>query len=95
MVTAPLPPSLSVQSWINKGSNTIPDWVKPKMIGKREPNGTFMIHTRAGLEKVQARVLVGHIVIERKDVIYTRPPSEASLAAHTNGRVLVWSFSGQ
>lgn len=66
-----------VQSWINKAGNPIPDWVKPRMIGKREPNGTFMIHTRAGLDKVQARVLVGHIVIERKEVLYTRPPQEA------------------
>lgn len=77
MATAPLPSSLSVQSWINKGSNPIPDWVKPKMIGKREANGSFMIHSRAGLEKVQARALVGHIVIERKGILYTRPPSEA------------------
>lgn len=66
-----------VQSWINKGQNDIPEWVKPRMIGKRDPNGTFMIHTRAGLEKVQARVLVGNLVIERKDILYTRPPSEA------------------
>lgn len=67
----------AVQSWINKGGNTIPDWVVPKMVGKRAPNGTFMIHTRAGENKVQARVLVGHIVIDRKGVLYTRPPAEA------------------
>lgn len=67
----------AVQSWINKGKNDIPDWVKPRMVGRREANGTFMIHTRAGLDKVQARVLVGHIVIERKNVLYTRPPNEA------------------
>lgn len=77
MASAPLPPSLSVQSWINKGTNDIPDWAKSRMIGRREANGTFMIHTRAGLDKVQARVLVGHIVIERKGILYTRPPSEA------------------
>lgn len=77
MASASLPPSLSVQSWINNGKNDIPDWVKPKMVGRRDPNGTFLIHTRAGLDKVQARVLVGHIVIERKGILYTRPPSEA------------------
>lgn len=71
------PPPLSVQSWINKGKNDIPEWVKPKMIGKRDPNGTFMIYSRAGQQKVQARVLVGHIVIERKGILYTRHPSEA------------------
>ena len=73
----PPPPPLSVLSWINKGTNDIPEWVKPKMVARRDPNGTFLIHTRAGLDKVQARVLVGHIVIERKGILYTRPPSEA------------------
>ncbi|WP_244884327.1 DUF6551 family protein [Sphingobium cupriresistens] len=77
MTSAPLPPSLSVQSWINKGTNPIPDWAQTRMIGRREANGTFMIHTRAGLDKVQARVLVGHIVIERKGILYTRPGGEA------------------
>ena len=77
MATEAPRPSLSVQSWINKGKNDIPEWVKPKMVGRRDPNGTFLIHTRAGLDKVQARVLVGYIVIGRKDVLYTRPPSEA------------------
>lgn len=66
-----------VLSWINKGKNQIPDWVKSRMIGRQEANGTFMVHTRAGLDKVQARVLVGYIVIERKGVVYTRPPQEA------------------
>ncbi len=69
--------ALSVQSWINKGRNDIADWIKPKMAGKRDANGTFMIHTRIGNDKVQARVLVGNIVIDRKGVLYTCPPAEA------------------
>jgi hypothetical protein len=69
--------TLTVQSWINKGRNDIADWIKPKMAGKRDANGTFMIHTRIGSDKVQARVLVGNIVIDRKGVLYTCPPVEA------------------
>jgi len=75
MATAPA--SLSVQSWINKGKNPIPEWMRPKMVGKRDPNGCFMIHTRIGSDKVQARVLVGNIVIDRRGILYTCHPSEA------------------
>lgn len=75
MATAPA--ALSVQSWINKGKNDLPDWIKPKMIGRRDANGTFMIHTRVGSEKVQARVTVGNMVIERKGILHTCHPGEA------------------
>lgn len=64
-------------SWINKGKNEIAAWIRPKMVGSRAPNGTFVIHTRVGETKVQARVLVGHIVINRRDVLYTCPPADA------------------
>jgi hypothetical protein len=70
--TETLPPS-----WINKGKNEIAAWIRPKMVGSRAPNGTFVIHTRVGEAKVQARVLVGHIVINRNDVLYTCPPADA------------------
>lgn len=66
-----------VQSWLNKGTNGMPAWALPYMIGERAPNGSFMIGTMAGTEKVQARVLVGHMLIERKGVAYTRHPTEA------------------
>lgn len=64
-------------SWINKGKNDIAEWIKPKMVGRRDPNGTFVIRTRVGETKVQARVLVGHIVIDRCGILYTCPPGEA------------------
>ncbi|WP_260928186.1 DUF6551 family protein [Novosphingobium sp. 9] len=67
-----LPPS-----WINKGSNTIPEWIKPKMVGKRDANGTFVMHTRVGDKKVQSRVLVGNIVVDRNGDLYTCHPAEA------------------
>ncbi|WP_233203873.1 DUF6551 family protein [Novosphingobium sp. HII-3] len=67
----------TVVSWLNKGRNDIAEWIKPKMVGRRDANGTFMIHTRVGEDKVQARVLIGHIVIDRKGVLYTCPPAEA------------------
>lgn len=66
-----------VQSWLNKGSNALPEWAKPHVIGHRETNGSFMIHTRAGQEKVQARCLPGYLLIEREGAVYTRHPSEA------------------
>ena len=66
-----------VRSWINKGTNTPPDWVVMHRVDKPSPNGSFLIRTKAGLDNVQARVLVGHMVIERKGVAYTRHPSEA------------------
>lgn len=74
---ASAPAALSVQSWINKGKNDLPEWVRPKMIGRRDANGSFMIHTRVGSEKVQARVTVGNMVIERKGILYTCHPAEA------------------
>ena len=75
MATAPA--ALSIQSWINKGKNDLPDWIRPKMIGRRDANGSFMIHTRVGSEKVQARVTVGNMVIERKGILHTCHPGEA------------------
>jgi hypothetical protein len=71
-MTDAIPPS-----WINKGRNDIAAWIKPKMVGRRDPNGTFVIHSRVGDAKVQSRVLVGHIVIDRDSVLYTCHPSEA------------------
>lgn len=73
MTAAPAVPP----SWINKGRNDIADWIRPKMAGRRDPNGTFVIHTRVGETKVQARVLVGNIVVDRCGILYTCLPSEA------------------
>lgn len=76
MATAPT--ATPVQSWINKGANDIPMWIKPRMVStKRDPNGTFLIHSRAGSQRVQCRVNVGDMVIARKGVLYARHPSEA------------------
>ncbi len=70
-------PHLAVQSWINKATNPLPPWIAAHVAGKREPNGSFLIWTLAGKERVQARVLVGQMAILRKDVVYSRYPSEA------------------
>jgi hypothetical protein len=66
-----------VQSWINKGQRTPPDWLVEHMVDKPAPNGTFMIRTKVGQEAAQARVLVGNIVFLRNGVAHTRPPAEA------------------
>jgi hypothetical protein len=70
-------PQLAVQSWINKGSNPYPEWIQAHVAGKREANGSFLIHTVVGREKAQARVLVGMMAILRKGVVHARYPSEA------------------
>lgn len=64
-------------SWINKGSNPYPDWLQPHVAGKREPNGSLMIRTARGKDKVQARVLVNNIVILHGAVAHTCPAGEA------------------
>lgn len=65
-----------IASWINKGQNQLPEWLKVSLSGRREPNGSFMIHIRRGQEKLRARVLVGNIVIEHGGEIHTCPASE-------------------
>lgn len=67
----------TVPSWLNKGTNPVPDWLQPHKIGRQDPNGTFMIRTKAGKEEVQARVLVGHLVFEYAGTAYAREPDDA------------------
>lgn len=64
-------------SWINKGKNPLPDWLQPRMVGKREPNGSFMIRVRRGGDALQARVLAGNIVFEHGGEVHTCPAGEA------------------
>ncbi|MFD1951348.1 DUF6551 family protein [Sphingomonas arantia] len=56
--------------WANKQGFTAPEWVQAAMAETRQPNGTFLLDTPTG----QARVHVGHVVIERKDQHYTCAP---------------------
>lgn len=65
-----------VQSWINKGSNAIPEWATAHVVGRRDPNGAFLITTLCGKERAQARCHSGMMLIERAGVIYTRHPSD-------------------
>lgn len=71
-----------VPSWLNKGQPKAnwPEWLTTHVIGRQEPNGSFMIKTKAGRESVQARVLSGYIVFEWRGVAYTRPAAEAPAA---------------
>ena len=64
---------LGVRSWINKGQNLPADWVAPGMVGRREPNGTFLLRTKRG----QQRVHVGAMVINRNGDLYSCAPAEA------------------
>lgn len=69
-MTAPATPS-----WINKRQPQTdwPDWLGTHLVGKPDPNGSFLIMTELG----QARVHVGNIVFEWKGWAHTCRPSEA------------------
>ena len=67
----PLVQSGQVRIWANTCADT-PAWVQEYMAGAVEPNGTFLIHSFAGL----ARVHVGNLVLKVRAVAYTCAPSE-------------------
>lgn len=67
----------AIASWINKGTNTLPEWASAHVVGDREPNGSFLIRTRCGKEAAQARCLPGMMLIERGGTVYARHPAEA------------------
>lgn len=62
--------------WINRGENPIPEWLTPHVADPRGANGSFEIRTVIGKAALQARVHVGHAVILRRDVAYTRAVGE-------------------
>lgn len=62
--------------WINRGDNQIPEWLIPHVADPRGANGSFEIRTVIGKAALQARVHVGHAVILRRDVAYTRAVGE-------------------
>lgn len=64
--------------WINRGENDLPEWLVPHLAEPREPNGAFAIHSTIGKAEVSARVHVGHVVILRHDVPYTRAVAEVA-----------------
>lgn len=81
LIASSLPPLPFTQTWINKGKNAYPDWIQPHIASKRDPNGCFTIRTVRGRDKVQARVLVGNIVLLHNGVAHTCPASEARALA--------------
>jgi hypothetical protein len=60
-----------VRNWTNDGS-PIPDWVRLRMSGSVEANGTFLIVTPIGA----ARVHLGDIVLEHQDQLWSRSRDE-------------------
>ncbi|MCP3732052.1 hypothetical protein M9978_16630 [Sphingomonas sp. MG17] len=69
---------LGVRSWLNKGQpkSTWPGWLLAHTVGRPDPNGSFLLKTMIDDRQMQARVLKGYIVVERKGVAYTRHPEE-------------------
>lgn len=66
------------QSWVNKGSNPLPEWIEPHVARDREPNGSFLIRTRIGRDSAAARVHVHNAVIVSGGIAYTSPADEIS-----------------
>lgn len=62
----------AVRIWKNRGA-TVPDWLIRSMVGPREPNGTYMIATRLGRQRVHR----GDLIIEHEGEVFSCAPSEA------------------
>lgn len=60
------------QLW-RQGSGPVPGWLLPWMIGRVEANGTFLIESPLG----QQRVHRGYVVIEQAGDVYAWPAEEA------------------
>ena len=60
-----------VQLW-RQGSGPAPGWLMPWMIGRVEANGTFLIETPLG----QQRVHRGYVVVEQAGDVYAWPAEE-------------------
>jgi len=67
---------IAPRTWSNKPGATVPDWLTGYMIGGLEANGSFLIKSRCGTEKVQARVKVGDVVVEQGGVTWSRSPDD-------------------
>ena len=73
-------------TWVNRPTVPLPKWVEPHLEGQRLPNGTFMIKSRVGEERVRSRVLNGNVVFLHEGVAYTCPPSERESAMSSVAR---------
>lgn len=60
-----------IQLWKQDG-RPLPGWLHPWMIGRVEPNGTFLIQTPLG----QQRVHRGYVVVEQAGDVYAWPAEE-------------------
>lgn len=58
-------------SWINRGTNPLPDWLQPHAIGKRDANGAVLVKTLVGDHAVQKRVAVGSIALLYGGAVHT------------------------
>lgn len=61
----------SVQRWQQDGG-PLPAWLRPNVLGQIEPNGTFLIASPLG----QQRVHHGHVVVEQAGDVYAWAPEE-------------------
>lgn len=62
----------SVRVWKDQGDQ-MPDWLSGALIGAREPNGTYLISTALGRQRVHR----GDVVIEHDGKVFSCSPSDA------------------
>lgn len=67
----PISAATDVQLW-QQGSGPVPGWLMPWMIGRVEANGTFLIETPLG----QQRVHRSYVVVEQAGDVYAWPAEE-------------------
>lgn len=67
-----LPAGSDIRVW-RQGDGSVPTWLMPAISGSLQPNGTFLIDTPLGRQRVHP----GFLVIEQAGQVYTCPASEA------------------
>ena len=63
--------TLGTQLWRNDGGS-LPDWLRPMVLGSIEANGTFLIASPLGHQRVHR----GSVVVEQCGDVYAWPAEE-------------------
>jgi len=66
-----LPTGADLRIW-RQGDGPLPDWLTESVSGPLQPNGTFLIATPLGRQRVHR----GYLVVEQAGQVYTCPPCE-------------------
>lgn len=85
-----LPSGSDIRVW-RQGEGDLPTWLREHLVGAVQSNGTFLIETPLGNQRVHR----GYIVVEQAGGVYTCPASEgAARVTEMRERVLAGSKPG-